>query len=387
MPNKPEQYKLIETTEFTVDDKGIVYVYCKRESYTVSFQVNKTIQEFMQAFSTYKSIEEVADELSKKGFKHQQVVEFATKVFKTPLSQCFKQGLRFTHPKNVCASFGLSLKKIFRNTKFQTVLLAQCEQGQEKVIRLVKVQKHEKEFTPQYKRANFEYDLLSRFSDVDTIINVEKLENDKFIALAYPFYNGLSLKKYVFEPLRLFNRVLLAKEIISTIFLMHHNHVVHGDIHPSNVLVSKQGKPMLIDFDCAYQIGGEKAGKVGGVPHFLPPENASENWLSEESPVPISNLGELYQIGLITYYCLTAKLVFDKTSLTDLIQDIKTAQGQWYNITPEGEKIDSQLIAALKQCTHIEPERRVEGASKLLSVLENMLTLHSGIESERLEIL
>ena len=112
MSTTQQQYKLIESTSFTAKTNGKIHVRCQREKHVVNFMVNENIMEFMQAFSSYQTVHQAADRLQKSGFKAEQVIKFAESVFNSPLSHCFKQGLHFTHPKEILARFGFVLKDI-----------------------------------------------------------------------------------------------------------------------------------------------------------------------------------------------------------------------------------------------------------------------------------
>ncbi|WP_196139862.1 protein kinase [Aliikangiella sp. G2MR2-5] len=373
MMTTQQQYKLIENTSFTKQSDGKVHVRCQRENHVVNFMVNENIMEFMQAFSAYQTVAQVASKLEGKGFNSEQVVSFSEKVFSSPLSHCFKQGLHYTHPKKILTRFGFKLKDVFRNSRLVAVVSAVDSNNEEVVLRVVKAPRDDKNFARQESRLNFEYQLLSELREIENVIDAYKLEDDSYVALAYKYINGTSLKDFVNRRHTIKQRVELALEIVRTFRAIHEKGFLHGDIHPSNILIDDSGKPTVIDFDCAYKIGGPVADRIGGVPHFFPPENTNESWFDQSKSIPISYYGELYQIGLVVYYCLTGKLLFDKPGYSELMEAISNNSFEVFNQTPEGEYIEENILEFIKQCVSKSPEKRELACNKLDEALAEML--------------
>ena len=53
---------------------------------------------------------------------------------------------------------------------------------------------------------------------------------------------------------------------------MHRRGVYHGDLKPSNIMVTEDGRVKLIDFGTAW-IKGEDKNRVQGTPQYMAPES------------------------------------------------------------------------------------------------------------------
>jgi serine/threonine-protein kinase len=90
---------------------------------------------------------------------------------------------------------------------------------------------------------------------------------------------------------------------------LHARGVLHGDVHPRNVLVQRDGTVRLIDFGWAWRPvagdgGGRDAGGRGGVPFFYEPELARAYRLGEPPPPP-TPAGEQYAVAVLLYLLVT----------------------------------------------------------------------------------
>ncbi|MCB1906018.1 MAG: protein kinase [Rhodocyclaceae bacterium] len=88
---------------------------------------------------------------------------------------------------------------------------------------------------------------------------------------------------------------------------LHARGVVHGDIHPRNILVDADGRIHLIDFGLARIVGARDASagvQRGGVGFFFEPEYASARLAKQALPAA-SLAGEQYALGALVYLLLT----------------------------------------------------------------------------------
>jgi serine/threonine-protein kinase len=86
----------------------------------------------------------------------------------------------------------------------------------------------------------------------------------------------------------------------------HEAGVVHRDVKPANLLVSRDGRVAVTDFGIAYAAGSvpvTRAGLVMGSPAYMAPERVSGN--------PATPASDLYALGVVAYECLTGRIPFD----------------------------------------------------------------------------
>jgi serine/threonine protein kinase len=85
--------------------------------------------------------------------------------------------------------------------------------------------------------------------------------------------------------------------------------IVHRDLSPANVLVTDEGRVILIDFGLCQIEGGNRltlTEEAVGTPHYRPPE------CSGHSSLPVTIKADLYSAGKILWSMVTNKAAFDR---------------------------------------------------------------------------
>lgn len=90
---------------------------------------------------------------------------------------------------------------------------------------------------------------------------------------------------------------------------LHELGVVHGDVHPGNVLVSPTGLVRLVDFGLAHLSSGDHPPR-GGVQSFFDPEYAAA-LRARRNPPPLSPLAEQYSVAALLYELFTGSPYVD----------------------------------------------------------------------------
>ena len=86
----------------------------------------------------------------------------------------------------------------------------------------------------------------------------------------------------------------------------HATAVVHRDVKPGNLLVSRDGQVKITDFGVAQGAGAERLTRTGalvGTAAYLAPERAAGGLATPA--------GDLYALGIVAHQCLTGKVPFD----------------------------------------------------------------------------
>ena len=150
--------------------------------------------------------------------------------------------------------------------------------------------------------------IVSKFSHPN-VVSAYALESDEdgSLYLISEYVGGGSLKNLLEANLLLDSEqtVALGVDICNAIEAIYRRDIVHRDVKPSNILITRAGTAKLTDFGVA-QLGHETrrtqtARGHPGTPAYKSPEQASfTGYLDERS--------DLYSLGLVMYEMLTGKL-------------------------------------------------------------------------------
>lgn len=119
---------------------------------------------------------------------------------------------------------------------------------------------------------------------------------------------GRTLKEIIKEKGRLPWREALgiASQIASGLGQAHQNHIVHRDIKPHNIIITKDGVAKVTDFGIAKAVSNSTINAFGstiGSVHYFSPEHARGGYTDEKS--------DIYSLGVVLYEMCTGRLPFE----------------------------------------------------------------------------
>jgi serine/threonine-protein kinase len=201
------------------------------------------------------------------------------------------------------------------------------------------------------------------------VVMVHNLGSDRgyhFIEMEY-ISGGLSLRESLirngaFEPVRASS---LVRQVVLALGIAHSAGLVHRDVKPSNVLLTPAGSAKLADFGLVGRLSElVRAGvAVAGTPTFMAPELFSG--------IPASDRSDIYAVGVMYYYLLSARLPFASEQMAQLIYLHRN--GPIPDIRQVASSIPESVASILMRCLAKRPNDRYESAEELAEDLQTAI--------------
>ncbi len=198
-------------------------------------------------------------------------------------------------------------------------------------------------------------EILSKIGDHEAIIGyVEhgKVKGQLYLAMEYVEADNLKNLYARHDPVLLENVAQILIDMALALEHMHENGFMHLDFKPENVLITRNGKVRLVDFDLAQPIP-EKPKKFSkknpGTPAYMPPEQLLGQ--------PLSHRADIFSYGAAAYELLTNQKPFPGETPAEILQK-QLDRSEFVTPRQLNPDIPPGLEAVLFRCLESEPERR-----------------------------
>lgn len=214
--------------------------------------------------------------------------------------------------------------------------------------------------------------------DHPNAVKVYAADSDKGLNyVGIEFIDGQSMQDWIdkLETLSVGDAINVILSCADALNHAHELNLIHRDIKPDNILVTKKGVVKVADFGLAKALDDEdmsmtQSGTGLGTPLYMPPEQARD-------AKNVDHRTDIYALGCTFYYFLTGKLPFEGDSVLKLI--VAKEKGQYPAARSLNPKVPEKLSLMIDKMIQKEPKHRYSSCAEIINDLDQL-----GLESEAL---
>lgn len=192
------------------------------------------------------------------------------------------------------------------------------------------------------------------------------IDEGKLHYIVMELIEGITLKSYIAKKGRLEVKesIGIAIQVAQGIAAAHEQHIIHRDIKPQNMIISRDGKVKVADFGIARAVSAQtlSSSAMGSV-HYISPEQARGGYSDARS--------DLYSLGITMYEMVTGRVPFEgENTVSIALAHLEDAIVPPNVYNPD---ISVSLEQIILKCTEKKPERRYASAGDVISDLRKAL--------------
>ncbi|MCA9671190.1 MAG: serine/threonine protein kinase [Myxococcales bacterium] len=161
---------------------------------------------------------------------------------------------------------------------------------------------------------------------------------------------------------------IIALQVARGLDYAHFRGVIHRDVKPANVILSKQGEVKLMDFGIARveQSDLTEAGIGLGTPAYMSPEQIIGDRLDHRS--------DIWSLGVLLYQMVTGRKPWVEDDQRTVMQRIRLEEAELpRKLNP---KVKKELERIILKCMQKSPRDRYDSTQDLVIALEQYLAVH-----------
>jgi len=220
----------------------------------------------------------------------------------------------------------------------------------------------DRDFLTRFER---EAQAVARLSHPNVVSIYDVGQENGLHYLIMEYVEGSTLKALISDkaPLPPLKAIDIALQICDALEHAHENGVIHRDIKPHNILITRNGRIKVTDFGIAQAVNEATLAyneTMVGSAHYLSPEQARGGITGAAA--------DIYSFGIVLYEMLTGKLPFDgETPVAVAIKHLQEIPRSLREINPD---VPSALERIVMRTLEKDPGRRYASAADLRSDLE-----------------
>ena len=199
------------------------------------------------------------------------------------------------------------------------------------------------------------------------IVNVYDVGEEQGIHyIVMELVEGITLKNYIERKgkLTIKEATSIGIQVSMGLEVAHNNEIVHRDIKPQNIMISKDGKVKVMDFGIAKAATSETiASNAMGSVHYTSPEQARGGYSDAKS--------DIYSLGIVMFEMVTGRVPFDgETTVAVAVKHLQEEMPSPKIYCPE---LPISLEKIIYKCTEKIAAKRYSNMAELISDLKQSL--------------
>jgi serine/threonine protein kinase len=190
------------------------------------------------------------------------------------------------------------------------------------------------------------------------------VEKDEALYLVTEFVDGEDLSRLLAGgPLPPDCVAAIGAAVADALECIHAHSLLHRDLKPGNVMISRQGVVKVMDFGIVKDPMASdltRTGTVVGTPYYIAPEVLGGDGEDERS--------DLWSLGVTLYELATGKRPFDGVDYQELFAAVR--KGRLRPVRDLAPAVPRRLARAIERCLEQRPDRRWETSAMLAGELE-----------------
>ena len=193
-----------------------------------------------------------------------------------------------------------------------------------------------------------------------------------FHYIVLEFVDGLSLDKLI-QKKKTFSAEMalwIVYETCQALKYAHEHGIVHRDIKPGNILVSRKGEVKLADFGIASSDQGDGdplggAGETLGTPSYMPPEQFKDS-------ASVDKRADIYAVGVMLYEMVTGAKPFPGAYNNETVARIK--KGKYLSARKLVPGLPRIIDTLLKKMIRPNPRKRYQNMEPIIRKIKKYLS-------------
>jgi formylglycine-generating enzyme required for sulfatase activity/tRNA A-37 threonylcarbamoyl transferase component Bud32 len=164
------------------------------------------------------------------------------------------------------------------------------------------------------------------------------------------------------------NIIQIMAETCEAVAYAHEHNMIHRDLKPANVMLTPQGRAILMDFGVAKMLGGTDqtaTGTIIGTAKYMSPEQARGERPDERS--------DIYALGIMLYEMVAGHPPFDADTTVAIL--MKHVNEPVPDIRQLHQDVPDELVEIIERALAKKPQERYQSAGYMAAALKLIIRL------------